>query len=211
MGIEASMQRFANPGWEGHWPLQICNHGKFNVKIFPGSDIVQIAYIMLDKSVEHDYSTGPYQYDDGGPSKWWLDESIRNICRNISGDYQNVFDNMLNNVPSKYKLQVAIRLEKFVNKSNIPPKSLEYYFKKSEKRKKIFSDFCKKTCNIPPFTGAIVDIFAFLFQAISLKLFFSVLIVCSLYFLLTYIINSFFSERWYYTDSDVELEAKESK
>lgn len=200
LGIEASMQRFANPGWEGFWPLQICNNGKFKVKIFPGCDIVQVAYIKLNSDVEHDYSTGVYQFDDGGPSKWWLDQSIQEICKNISGNYQFIFDNILNNVRDEYKLQVAIRLEKFIRKNSFPPENLENLFKQNEKKKKGFSDFCKAICSIPPFAGAVIDIFALFSQVISPKTFVLIFICCIFYLFFVYRINIYLTNRWYYTN-----------
>tara|TARA_R100000231_G_C5319347_1_gene162937 strand:+ start:306 stop:1337 length:1032 start_codon:yes stop_codon:yes gene_type:complete len=72
-----------NPGWAGHMPLMLINHAPFSIKIYPYMGIVQLMLIPLNAEVKRDYSDpklkSKYMDDDGGPSRYWLDNTVDKI------------------------------------------------------------------------------------------------------------------------------------
>ena len=71
---------FINPGWRGHMPLMVINHSPFWVRIYATLSVVQLCFIRLSSIPERLYGaeTGAkYQDDEGGPSKYWLDWSVK--------------------------------------------------------------------------------------------------------------------------------------
>lgn len=78
-----------NPGWTGHMPLMLINHGKVSIRIVPYLSIVQLyLFSLTDKPKTlygEDAAKSKYQEDDGGPSRYWLDFSVREIQRGRDG------------------------------------------------------------------------------------------------------------------------------
>lgn len=71
---------FINPGWRGHMPLMIINHSPFWVRMYATLSVVQLCFVQLSSVPTHSYGaeTGAkYQDDEGGPSKYWLDWSVK--------------------------------------------------------------------------------------------------------------------------------------
>lgn len=75
---------FCNPGYYGHFPLEITNHGKHSVVIHEGETMAQLMLVPLSGPVLVDYSTkatykNPGGYDDGTPYTFWRERSIKSI------------------------------------------------------------------------------------------------------------------------------------
>lgn len=71
---------FINPGWRGHMPLMVINHSPFWVRIYATLSVVQLCFIRLSSMPTRPYGaeTGAkYQDDEGGPSRYWLDWSVK--------------------------------------------------------------------------------------------------------------------------------------
>ncbi len=79
---------FINPGWRGHMPLMLVNHSPFRIRIHPYLGIVQLCFITLTSEPSRPYGAqalgSKYIDDDGGPSKFWLDYSIRALRQNLN-------------------------------------------------------------------------------------------------------------------------------
>jgi deoxycytidine triphosphate deaminase len=71
---------FVNPGWRGHMPLQLVNHGNTSIRLFPYIPICQLLLVKLTQEPERVYGEkelqSKYMDDDGGPSYWWRDKRI---------------------------------------------------------------------------------------------------------------------------------------
>ena len=74
---------FINPGYRGHMPLQMINHGVSSVVVFPYISICQLIFNALTSTSERLYGhpglESKYMDDDGGPSYWWRDKWIRRL------------------------------------------------------------------------------------------------------------------------------------
>jgi deoxycytidine triphosphate deaminase len=79
---------FINPGWRGHMPLMLVNHSPFRIRVHPYLGIVQLCLMTLTSQPNRPYGTqalgSKYIDDDGGPSKFWLDYSIRVLRQNLN-------------------------------------------------------------------------------------------------------------------------------
>jgi deoxycytidine triphosphate deaminase len=76
---------FINPGWRGHMPLQLINHGTHTIRLFPYIPICQVLLVKLSSTPERVYGdrtlSSKYLDDDGGPSYWWRDKFIQRLQR----------------------------------------------------------------------------------------------------------------------------------
>lgn len=72
---------FINPGWSGYMPLQLFNASPFPIKILPYLPICQLMLVPLTSEPERSYGdedlASKYVNDDGGPSYWWRDRSVK--------------------------------------------------------------------------------------------------------------------------------------
>ena len=71
---------FINPGWRGHMPLMLINHAPFSIRLYAGLSVVQVYFSQLKDVPQNLYGTdtgAKYNDDDGGPSKYWLDWSVK--------------------------------------------------------------------------------------------------------------------------------------
>jgi len=70
---------FVNPGYKGHYPLQIINMSKFKIKVYPQMSVCQLLLSELSSIPDKrfDESSSSYYYDNGGPACWWDDRQIR--------------------------------------------------------------------------------------------------------------------------------------
>ena len=86
---------FINPGWRGQMPLQIVNHSKTTIRIFPYIPICQLMFIKLKEIPERLYGVdelqSKYKDDDGGPSHWWRDKRIKSL-QNTFSKFDIAFD-----------------------------------------------------------------------------------------------------------------------
>ncbi|HEY1631557.1 MAG TPA: dCTP deaminase [Rhizomicrobium sp.] len=78
---------FINPGWSGHMPVAIVNQSPFSIRIHPYLSIVQLCLFQLEMEVKNPYGSAAlgskYIDDDGGPSKYWLDQTITEVRQNL--------------------------------------------------------------------------------------------------------------------------------
>jgi len=69
-------------------PLMLVNHSPFRIRIHPYLGIVQLCLETLSSQPNRAYGTeeigSKYIDDDGGPSKFWLDYSIRALRQNLN-------------------------------------------------------------------------------------------------------------------------------
>lgn len=86
---------FINPGWRGHMPIQLVNHSKTTIKIFPYIPICQLMFIKLSDVPDRLYGVeelqSKYKDDDGGPSHWWRDKRIKSMQK-VFSDLDITFD-----------------------------------------------------------------------------------------------------------------------
>lgn len=86
---------FINPGWRGHMPIQLVNHSKTTIKIFPYIPICQLMLIKLSGVPERLYGVeelqSKYTDDDGGPSHWWRDKRIKSLQKKFA-ELDIIFD-----------------------------------------------------------------------------------------------------------------------
>ena len=85
LGVSVSAPSgFINPGWRGHMPLMLINHAPFPIHVFPYVSICQLVLRQIDGEVASPYGQGDlgskYQDDDGGPSRFWLDEAFKRVA-----------------------------------------------------------------------------------------------------------------------------------
>lgn len=78
---------FINPGWGGFMPLQLFNAGPYPIKITPYVSICQLMLVRLSSDPDRTYGQAEleskYVNDDGGPSFWWRDRSIKALHERI--------------------------------------------------------------------------------------------------------------------------------
>jgi deoxycytidine triphosphate deaminase len=78
---------FINPGWEGFMPLQLVNCGPYPIRITPYVPLCQLMLVRLIEEPERTYGDpelkSKYENDEGGPSKWWRDHSIRELQKRL--------------------------------------------------------------------------------------------------------------------------------
>ena len=154
LGIHCGAE-FINPNWEGHFPLQIFNYGKYPIKLYPRTSFAQLILIPLSEIPLRTYGEGDlksnYQDDTGGPSKFWNDYLLTEIKQ--SGHRQSIdttaLDEAIDLLAVKTDNQyIIIRFANFIE--NLKVKNinnsqdiLESFWKK-EKRRWIFSKILNK-------------------------------------------------------------------
>ena len=77
---------FINPGWRGHMPLQLVNHGNFPITLTPYMRICQLLVMQVSSQSIKPYGSDPndmYHNDEGGPSKYWLDKSLAGLRKSF--------------------------------------------------------------------------------------------------------------------------------
>lgn len=94
MGLTvAPTSNFINPGWHGFMPLVIVNNSVFPIRLQPYLSLVQLCLIRLSSQPEKTYghadlgskyNVSAETADDGGPSRYWLDDSIKVLRGNLS-------------------------------------------------------------------------------------------------------------------------------
>lgn len=112
---------FINPGWEGHIPLIIKNHGINPVKIRPLLTVCQIMLITLSSVPQGEFGKGKYrssyQNDDGGPTFWWRDQTFSNIRDGLSNVTEKIMEEIFSKLEEVDDEGLA-RFEKFMNSRN---------------------------------------------------------------------------------------------
>ena len=109
---------FINPGWAGHIPLIIKNHGVNSVKIHPLLTMCQIIVIELSSTPVGEFGEGKYessyQNDDGGPSFWWRDQIFTDIHNNHKNITENTMKELIEKL-GKIDDDGLLRFEKYIN------------------------------------------------------------------------------------------------
>ncbi|MCR6645346.1 MAG: dCTP deaminase [Terricaulis sp.] len=81
-----SAAHFINPGWRGHMPLLISNNSPFAIRIQPYLGIVQFCLLTSSSVPSRLYGArgigSKYVDDDGGPSRFWQDHTIKRLLEN---------------------------------------------------------------------------------------------------------------------------------
>jgi deoxycytidine triphosphate deaminase len=74
---------FINPGWRGHMPLTLVNHGRFVLRLPPYLPVCQLMLVKLPQAPHRLYGSeelqSKYVNDDGGPSYWWRDKMMARL------------------------------------------------------------------------------------------------------------------------------------
>ena len=111
---------FINPGYRGHMPLQLVNHGPRSIVLSPYLPICQLMLIQLsgvpDRLYGHHELQSKYMDDDGGPSHWWRDKRIKKLRESFGAVNvaERIQEDILNRVGAK-EPEIILRLEKFVD------------------------------------------------------------------------------------------------
>lgn len=113
---------FINPGWRGHMPLTLINHGTSKLRIPPYLPICQMMLVPLSKTPSKTYGEASlrnkYMNDDGGPSYWWRDKIVQRLLASlnnldISGNIQQaVLDRVgvpADEILGRFELMVSTR------------------------------------------------------------------------------------------------------
>lgn len=89
---------FINPGWRGQHPLQLVNLSGLPIRIAPLFPVAQLTFVQLTQDSDQRYGPGErYWHDDGGPSKWWRDELVRELVdRHGQDNLPRAVSNQLN-------------------------------------------------------------------------------------------------------------------
>ncbi len=115
---------FINPGWRGHMPMQLVNLSPIPIKISPYIPICQIMLIKLSDIPNRTYGVSELQSkyidDEGGPSHWWADKSIKRLQEAFSKI--NLSDAIIEEINKKLgniEPEIKIRLEKDILRKKI--------------------------------------------------------------------------------------------
>jgi deoxycytidine triphosphate deaminase len=135
---------YGNPGYRGHWPLQLVNLSPNPIRIFPYISIGQMMLIKLSSTPENLYSKNPhakYHDDDGGPSFWWRDKQIKNIQKTFEqSDLSLAMQHEIIDIIGIQEPEVIERLDEYIQKSPIANLTntdflLDSFSKKEDKKK----------------------------------------------------------------------------
>lgn len=115
---------FINPGWRGHMPLQLVNHSDFKIKIFPYIPICQLHIIPLSNESNriygHEELYNKYMNDNGGPSHWWRDKFIRDLCESLrKHNLPDVIFNKFLSIMSPEDTEIIRRFDKFISTKQV--------------------------------------------------------------------------------------------
>lgn len=112
---------FINPGYKGHMSLQMTNHSRTTLRLYPGMPVCQLVLVGLRTAPEREYG-GPglqskYSNDDGGPSYWWRDRLVRRLLERLEArDYSLGIQAQLVKLVGEVEVDVLDRFEEFVAK-----------------------------------------------------------------------------------------------
>ena len=115
---------FINPGWGGYMPLQLFNAGPYPIRITPFLPICQLKLVRLTSEPERAYGQdelgSKYVNDDGGPSFWWRDQTVRALQARLGEVHmpQRVVDSIVNLVRFEDP-ELLARLVSYVNRQRI--------------------------------------------------------------------------------------------
>lgn len=100
LSLSITFGDFCNPGYDGHFPLEIKNNGRHTVIIHENETMIQLMLVPLQGPIFNEYSTkSTYKndkgFDDGTPYGFWRERSIEAI-RKENGTQQiiDLFHNL---------------------------------------------------------------------------------------------------------------------
>lgn len=137
---------FVNPGYIGHYPLQIINMSKHNIKIYPKMSVCQLLLSELNEIPEKKFSkvSNAYYADNGGPACWWEDRQLKLFMKE-NADLEKKHLKLLISLCDKnelgvYKSAILSRYSKFYKsskkKNNNLDKCVEDFIKHEERKHK---------------------------------------------------------------------------
>ncbi|MEU1237894.1 dCTP deaminase [Micromonospora aurantiaca] len=112
---------FINPGWRGHMPLTLVNHGRSTLRLPAYLPICQLMLVPLSATPNRTYGepslASKYVDDDGGPSYWWRDKVVQSLLARLgkSDLGRDVQERLLDRIGVPQD-DVLERLEQLVNK-----------------------------------------------------------------------------------------------
>lgn len=102
LSLDITSGDFCNPGYHGHYPLEITNRGKHTIIIHKGETMAQLMLIPLRGPILEDYPQkatfkNEKKYDDGTPYTFWRERSIKAL-RKKAGTQQivDLYENAIN-------------------------------------------------------------------------------------------------------------------
>jgi deoxycytidine triphosphate deaminase len=138
---------FINPGWRGHMPLQLINHGPNPIRLVAGLHLCQVRIAQLSsrssKPYDHEQLRSLYVDDDGGPSYWWRDKRIQALHDKLAEfSVEERIQNALYRTMGHCEPEVIERLEYVVSRMRVAEAEsadaiLEIFAKKEERRRKL--------------------------------------------------------------------------
>jgi len=115
---------FINPGWHGYMPLQLLNASPFPIRVLPFLPICQLMLIPLTSKPDRTYGdeelASKYVNDDGGPSYWWRDRSVKALHADLGG--ANVPQGIQNEIVDLVRfedVEMLGRFERFVSRKRV--------------------------------------------------------------------------------------------
>lgn len=134
---------FVNPGYKGHYPLQIINMSKHRIKIYPKMSVCQLLLSQLSSVPEKRFSksSSSYYYDNGGPACWWEDRQLKLFMKENADLEKQYIDRLVSlcdeNSLGEYSSVILSRYRQFYKKSKQKNDNLEHSvdnFLKQEKK-----------------------------------------------------------------------------
>lgn len=141
LSILVTLGDFCNPGFIGHYPLQIINMGTHTIKLYPYISICQLVLIPLTSIPTKNYNedlNSNYSDGIGGPSKYWADRVIKGFKQETYGEINNNVDEIIKYTNAEDVIPIIKNFQKYYirNKSRYSHDDIYLKFVKSEKAKK---------------------------------------------------------------------------
>ena len=134
---------FVNPGYKGHYPLQIINMSKYKIKVYAQMSVCQLLLSELSSIPDKRFgeSSSSYYYDNGGPACWWDDRQLRLFMKENADLERNKLEQiklMCNEKDlQEYYPAILSRYADFYRKSKMrnenPEKSVEAFVQQEKK------------------------------------------------------------------------------
>ena len=121
LSLDITSGDFCNPGYHGHYPLEITNRGKHTIIIHKSETMAQLMLIPLRGPILEDYTKkatfkNEKQYDDGTPYTFWRERSIKAL-REEAGTQQivDLYENTLNYFSAENTKDINASRDRFNN------------------------------------------------------------------------------------------------
>lgn len=121
LSLDITSGDFCNPGYHGHYPLEITNRGKHTIIIHKGETMAQLMLIPLHGPILEDYTEkatykNENKYDDGTPYTFWRERSIKAL-RKKAGTQQivDLYEKALNAFTAENTKDINASRDRFNN------------------------------------------------------------------------------------------------